>query len=252
MLVSPAEPAVLRKLGQTSSTPEKHGADFLMFSRALGMVGVQRKEINDLVASLNDDRLAREIPMLQRLDIAVVLIEGRIEWTTDGLLSSTSSPFTRAQYLGTLWSMALSGLWTCFTSSTMETTDWLSTFNRWLQKDKHTSLLTRRQQAPRNEYGLRDRRAQHIHILEGFPGVGYQRAMAIVDFFGGLPLEWTGRLNDVPGVGATTARRMERMLGGERESERESDESGGNDGRDGRRQGEGSRMSVLRPPDKVG
>lgn len=212
MLVSPAEPKQLRELGNTSSAPEKHGADFLWWTKNAGMVGVQRKEINDLIASLADDRLAREIPLLQRLDIAMVLIEGRVEWTNDGFLLATSSQFTRAQYLGVLWSLQSSGLWTGFTASLTDTTEYISLFCRWTTKERHTGLLKRTQKAAKDEYGIRSERAWQIHVMQGFPGVGYERARAIVDHYGGLPLQWTGMLEDVDGIGKTTSRRLGSLL----------------------------------------
>ena len=212
MLVSPAEPRELRELGNTSAAPEKHGADFLWWSKPIGMIGVQRKEINDLLASLADDRLAREIPLLQRLDLAMVLIEGRLEWTNEGLLLGVSSPFTRAQLLGVVWSLQLSGLSIGCSTSTTDTTQFLSLFYRWTMKNRHTGLLRKSQKASRDEYGQRTDRAWQIFTMQSFPGLGYERAKAIVDHFGGLPLQWTGKLDDVAGIGKTTADRLERLL----------------------------------------
>ena len=44
--------------------------------------------------------------------------------------------------------------------------------------------------------------------------VGFERAKGIRDFYGRLPLAWTGTLTDVPGVGEKTAKRLESLLGG--------------------------------------
>lgn len=214
MLVSPAEPPYLRGLGRSSSVPERYGADFLLFSPTLGRVGVQRKAVPDFLASLHDGRLAREIPQLQTLDIGIVLIEGETAWTTDGYLySETRYEFTRAQYLGCCWSLYLSGLLPSFTSSVTETTTYLSLLNKWIQKPRHTSLTSRNKAAAKNMYGTRESRDWQIHVMEGFPGIGYERASGIVDHFGGLPLCWTGNLGDVPGVGKKTAKRLEGLLG---------------------------------------
>lgn len=212
MLISPAEPRELRQLGNTSAAPEKHGADFIWYTKHVGMVGVQRKEINDLLASLADDRLAREIPLLQRLDIAMVLIEGRIEWTNDGFLLGVTSSFTKAQYLGILWSLQSSGLWIGCTTSQTETIQYLSLFYRWTMKERHTGLLRRTAKVAHDEYGQRTERAWQIHTMQSFPGIGYERAKSVVDHFGGLPLQWTGRLDEVAGIGKQTARRLEMLL----------------------------------------
>jgi DNA excision repair protein ERCC-4 len=213
MLVSPAEPRELREIGNVSSSPERHGCDFLFFGKHIGMVGVQRKEINDLIASLRDDRLTREIPLLQKLDVGILLIEGRIEWTNDGFLLATSSQFTKAQYRGILWSLQSAGLWTSFTDSLTETITYLLSLSRWIAKDRHTGLLARSTKASvKSEYGTKDDRAWQIFVMQSFPGVGYEKAKAIVDHFGGLPLAWTGRLDEVDGIGEVTAARLGRLL----------------------------------------
>ena len=219
MLVSPTEPAELKMLGKVSSQPEKHGADFLMYSPVVGRVGVQRKEIGDLVASLGD-RLAREIPLLQQLDIGLVLIEGRIEWTNDGtLLSAGGLELSRAQYLGIVWSIQSSGLWIGSTSSLTETTTFLSLFSRWVTKERHHSLLRRNKRPARNAYGEARDRDWQIFFLQGLPGLGYERAASVVDFYGGLPLQWTGVLTEIPGIGDGLWRKLAKLL------EREGDAS---------------------------
>lgn len=213
MLVSPAEPPEFKTLGKSSVIPERYGADFLMYSPHLGRVGVQRKEIKDLIASLSDDRLAREIPQLQSLDIGIVVIEGRLEWTVDDnlFLNTYSSPLTKAQYLGILWSLCLNGLWTGFTDSKTETLKWLSWLSKWMMKSRHTALKSRTS-APKNVFGTKESRDWQIHVMQGFPGVGYGKAEAIVDHFGGLPLRWSGDLTTVPGVGGVLSRRLGSLL----------------------------------------
>lgn len=211
MLISPTEPAEFRVLGDVSSVPELYGADFLMFGPKVGRVGVQRKEINDFVASIRDDRLAKEVSQLKSLNVAMLILEGRVEFTNDGgSLLSTRSPLSRAQFLGTLWMLQASGLWITYTNSSTDTIECLSLFSRWIAKEKHTSLLTR--SSPRNMYGTRGSEDWQIHILQGFPGLGYERARSVREFYGGLPLAWTGTLSDVPGIGAKMWARLQGML----------------------------------------
>lgn len=210
MLVSPTEPPEFRVLGEVSSVPEMYGADFLLYGPKIGRVGVQRKEISDLVASIRDDRLREQVERLKGLDVGMVIIEGRIEWTNDGHLLGISSPFTRAQLLGMLWHLQSIGLWISFTSSKTETTECISLFSRWIAKERHTSLTGRR--TPRNQYGTRDNEDWQIHILQGFPGLGYERARAVREFYGGLPLSWTGTLSDVPGIGEKMWTRLQGLL----------------------------------------
>jgi hypothetical protein len=42
--------------------------------------------------------------------------------------------------------------------------------------------------------------------------MGYERARAVRDFYGGLPLAWTGTLTDVPGIGSKTWTKLRGML----------------------------------------
>lgn len=211
MLVSPTEPRELRAVGTVSAVPEMYGVDYLAFVPGVGKVGVQRKEIGDFVASVRDDRLSTEVAQSRSLDLRMLIVEGTVEWTNDGVLLGPRSGFTRAQYLGILWNLQSEGFWITFTRSTTETTECLLLFTRWVAKEKH-STLTARKKPPRNMYGTRGSEDWQIHVLQSFPGVGYERARAVVEFYGGLPLEWTGTLTDVPGIGPRLSGKLGSLL----------------------------------------
>jgi ERCC4-type nuclease len=68
--------------------PERLGADVLWRSPHWGLVGVQRKEAADFVSSVHDGRLAKESQQMSRLGLAVLMLEGRFRWTTDGELAT--------------------------------------------------------------------------------------------------------------------------------------------------------------------
>lgn len=211
MLVSPAEHNMLRGLGRTSPTPEKYGADFLITSKDLGIVGVQRKEINDLVASVRDGRIQREVAMMKALGLGVFVIEGRIAWTTDGKLLSKSSDWTIQQHYGVLWSLQLEGYWIHSTSDMVGTYQWLTTFAHWLTipSSKHRSVKTR--PGPVAPWGKAANRDWGIHLLQSFDGIGYELAGRIWDRFGGLPLRWevdAAGLAEVAGIGKVRAEKM--------------------------------------------
>jgi DNA excision repair protein ERCC-4 len=213
ILISPTEPEQVRVLGNVSSTPEKYGADYLWFSPPLGMVGVQRKEINDFVRSVYDGRLGKEAPLLQTLEVPVLMVEGKIEYIGEHLsLKTGSSRFTRAQFLGTLWSLQSSGLWVVYTNSLTETIESLSLLRRWSMKQKHGSLRTRAAKDIVDSYGLRSSRAWQIHILQGFPGFGAERAERTIQHFGKLPLALTEDLTEVEGVGPKLQQRVVDLL----------------------------------------
>lgn len=211
MLVSPAEPAYLRALGTVSSTPERVGADFLIHSPSLGAVGVQRKELNDLIASAYDGRLVKEIAQMKVLGLGVLLIEGRVQWTDDGLVLGNYSRWSRSQHLGTMWSVQLSGYWIAQTQSMAETSAWLSTFTKWTSKERHAGLRNRPGPSVHSVWGKADNRDWGIHLLQSFPGVGSDTAAKIYDHYGGVPLQWlvsAMELQEVPGVGKGRASSM--------------------------------------------
>lgn len=212
MLVSPTEPATLRALGRTSSVPERYGADFLIHSPVYGAVGVQRKEISDLISSTYDGRLAKEFGQLRQLPLAVLLIEGRLVWTDDGYAMGGSS-YTKAQHQGMLWSAQSNGLWIANSEGVAGTCEWLSLFTKWTSKPRHSGFRTR--PGPRSAWGKVTNREWGEWLLQSFPGIGPDVARAIYDHFGTVPLSWTVNeldLLDVKGIGKGRARELLRAL----------------------------------------
>lgn len=212
MLISPAEPASLRALGTVSSQPERFGADFLWPSPVFGAVGVQRKELNDFVASCFDDRLDRELGQMKALGLAVMLLEGRPRWTNDGMLMGCRSRWPIAMHRGRLWSIHNAGVWVETVDSMMETVEWLGLFQTWTSKARHGR---RNRKAPRDEWGTRKNADWGNHLLQGFDGIGYETAKAVIDAFGGVPLQWTvgeKELMAVKGIGKHRAAKMMEAL----------------------------------------
>lgn len=213
MLISPTEPALLKDIGRVSSTPEQYGVDFLWPSHA-GLVGVQRKEIKDLIASLRDGRLAKEMGQWGRLDIVILIVEGRMQWSTEGYLLSTRQ-FTKTQLLGVLFSVQMTGAWCLQTETMGDTALYVKSLETWLSKDRHGSLRTRPK--AQGSWGAADNREWGIHLLQSFSGIGNGVAGNIYDYFGGVPLKWTcteGELMDVKGVGRLRAMKMMEALDG--------------------------------------
>lgn len=214
MLVSAAEPASLRAIGQYSPLPEQYGADFLI-PCPVGMVGVQRKEIHDLIASRADGRLARELAQMKQLDIAILLVEGRLRWTPDGQLSTSRSKWTRAMHLGLLFSIQSSGIWVNSSTDLGDSKEYLTCLESWFQKETHKGIMTRPK--PQTAWGQRTDRDWAVHVIQSFDGIGPGVAGAIFDKFG-LPLKWTvseSDLQTVPGVGKKRAGKIWSVLNGD-------------------------------------
>jgi ERCC4-type nuclease len=210
MLISPAEPKTLKELGTVSSAPERYGADFLISSPIFGLVGIQRKELSDLVNSLADDRVSNELIQQKELDTAIWLIEGVAQWSSDQQAMWTRTPYTLTRHLGFLFSLLFRGCSLLCTATITESGLLLSQLEKWLSKEKHGGISGR--PAPRGEWGAADTDEWRVHFLSGLPGVGPERARAILDHFGGLPLSLTGDLSAVDGVGKKTSERIEAIF----------------------------------------
>jgi ERCC4-type nuclease len=208
MLVSPTEPREIQLLGRVSSLPEKYGVDVLLSARGR-LVGVQRKTFpEDYLASLEDGRLQKELMLMQRLDAAVLLLEGQPTWDGQNLVGRR---YTRQQLRTALWSIQLAhGVYVERSDSLEDTCMALAWLETWLRKRRHVGLM--RRPKARDAWGGRVRgQGQALHILQGLPGVGPVLAQAILKHFGGIPLTWTcsqQELEQVTGIGPKTARRL--------------------------------------------
>lgn len=215
-LVSPAERPIdlWAPLGRTSSVPEQLGVDFLCYSPVMGTVGVQRKEVSDLVASLADGRVAREVLQMKELDVGIWLIEGRPQWTVDGQLLSAHTTFTVESFRGVMFSLQSQGFWVMRTDSTTDTLETLRQLGVWLAKPKHLGLNGRPGPKPMLGGKPTDKDWQ-VHLAQSLPGIGYTRARDIVEFYDGLPfaLREGVDLTEVPGLGPVTAKKIEGLLG---------------------------------------
>jgi ERCC4-type nuclease len=215
--VAPSEPIELKGLGKSSALPERYGVDILIPSR-LGAIGVQRKELSDFFASVTDGRLAREYPMMQGLAVAVLLIEGRQRWSTEGYYlgsdrsaSYSRQAWTRDQFRSYMLSVQSKGIWVVETDDLTDTRKWLENMARWANKEAHRGLAGRPK--PQGAWGKADSRDWLLFLAQSFPGIGAAQAEKMVDHFGGtLPIAWTCTPEELlacPGIGKG---RMESLL----------------------------------------
>lgn len=212
MLVAPTEPVVIRRLGRTSSMPEKFGVD-VFFVANKQRCGVQRKEVRDFVASVVDGRLHREVQQMVRLDVAVLCVEGMFAWTTDGMWAGPGK-WDRFRHRQWLFDLMLRGIWVVESRDTGDTAEVCRELERWAKKDHHRG--PDRRPTVNGVWGRATSREFACHLLQGIDGIGPELAEAIVEKFGRAPIGWTvpaGDLLGVPGIGPKRVKRMMEALG---------------------------------------
>lgn len=188
LLIAPTEPELIKTLGTVSSTPERYGADILWMDRAVGgLIGVQRKEVSDLINSVQDGRLAKEIVQLRAVHLPVLIVEGSPHWTVDGALVHKYTRWTRTQHHSLLRSVQQRGIIVEYTSSTAETVARVEDIVRWAAKDDHNSLDRRPKPSP-DDWGKISDKAWALHLLQSVPGIGPKQAELIWDTFGRAPI----------------------------------------------------------------
>jgi ERCC4-type nuclease len=211
VFVAPSEGVVMRRLGPSSSLPERYGAD-VFFVASGRKHGVQRKATGDFVASVMDGRLHREVAQMTRLDVAVLCVEGRFVWTDEGMWAGPSrwDRFRHRQYLFDLQSR---GIWTMETDTVNETAEVCRELERWARKVKHSGPDHR--PGPVGPWGKLTSKDYACHLLQGIDGIGPELAGRIVDAFGRAPIGWTVPPAEweVAGIGPERVRKLTEALG---------------------------------------
>lgn len=216
ILVSPTEPRHVRELGKVSSAPENYGCDVLLTSRQ-GKLGIQRKRFpTDLLASLEDGRIADQLVKMAEIPAAVVLV-GYPAWTRDGELvfdSYSQRKWTFESIWGAVASMSLeAGVATYWVRDEGEFVDLVHVLDAW-RKRKHHSTTRTKSRPKAKGWGVSER-VRQAHFLQGLPSVGPELAERIVGRFGGVPMRWTvtrDQMMEVHGVGVVKAERLEEMV----------------------------------------
>ena len=184
IFVAPTEPVALRAIGKTSSLPEKYGADVCWIARPEGqppiVVGVQRKEWKDLVASVEDGRWGREMQMLKACGVAWVVVEGWPKTGTNGEL--IDKRFGRGwgidAFRAVLWACQINGVHVDRTTDVADTAAWCKRMEGWSAKANHASLRGR--PGAESVWGKPTNREYGVHLLQGLPGVGPELALSLI------------------------------------------------------------------------
>jgi ERCC4-type nuclease len=219
-LLSPTDRELLTLLAphdyRSHSLPEQYGADVLIIGKP-GRLGIQRKTVDDLFASLRDGRTAEQFCKMKDLDYAILIREGTVTWTDDGhLMHAYQTRWTKSALRGLMRSVV--SLVQCVeveeTESILETAERVLEIEQWFMKGEHTSLL-RRPKPAGSTWGTLKNRDYARFFLQSFPGISVGLADAILDHFNRVPVAWDCTLRDlrdVPGIGEKRARAMWKVL----------------------------------------
>lgn len=217
LLTSPAEPPTLRKLGYTSLATEEYGADFLIVSPE-GVMGIQRKQFpGDFLSSIFDGRMTTVITRLTATSFPIIVLEGRPQWTTDGvLLGHHGGEFRRSTLHAMEMSLAYNGIAVVWTEHLADTAEFIMSMVEWWAKPEHDGFRNRPGPGRSNDLGQPTTdRDWGVHVLQGFDGIGYQLAQRIWDKFNRLPLRWDitrKELGGVRGVGPKKLDALTRLI----------------------------------------
>lgn len=221
LYIAPTEPWELKELGISTLLPEEYGVD-IYWESIMGKCGIQRKRFpDDFLASVFDGRLNREYVQMKGLDLAILLLEGKGHWTTEGRLirpvNGKRWAWTEAQHRSYLASVQLRGIQVHTSHSLRDTAAFIDTMRMWSDKTHHHGLETR--PGPKGSGGywgdvkVRD---EQIHVLKGFQGIGPKQANAILDTVG-FPLMLSvseEELLSVPRIGKGKIANMKRVING--------------------------------------
>lgn len=223
--ISPAEPKMFWVLGEISEEPEQAGVDF-MWSSPMGMVGVQRKQFpGDFLASVHDGRLNREyLQMDAALDIKVLMLEGKGNWTVDGeLIESWGhrgdqqrrrqwNQTTHRNYLSSV--QIIKGVTVQQSQNMHDSMSFIKEFFIWTQKKEHTALDVRPAAQAQGYWDSLSNRDFQRYWLQSMPIIGPKLANNILDHLGfPFSIHVTKEdLMEVEGIGEVRASRIMDMF----------------------------------------
>lgn len=234
---------IQKKLGQPPLAFFEYG-DYLLRGNGITCL-IERVTNSGLLADIESGRMVEKLEgCTEDADIVLLLIEGLILPARDGttLIQEAGYAFNYYDLKGShfpegadlrmsfrrtgfhfhsvaefLTSASLRWVHKVeFTLSASETAERLKELDQYFTKafDQHLLHLQRsRPFAMKREDNLQE------YILAGFPGIGPERARAIIECFGTLPLRWTvdeKQLSRVEGIGKVTARKLIEALSNER------------------------------------
>lgn len=229
---------IYQKLGGPPTALLEHG-DYLIRGNGITTL-VERVSNTGLLSDIESGRAVEKLEgCAEDADIVILLIEGLIFPGRDGhalvqeggysfRYYDLKGPFTEGADLNLslrrtrfyfhsvaefLTSVCLRWVHKAeYTLSPAETAYRLRELDDYFSKGQHPLHMTRAR-----PFDMKRDDNLHEFLLTGLPGIGPERAKAIVECFGRAPLRWTvdeKQLRQVEGIGKTMARRLISLLEG--------------------------------------
>lgn len=210
IIVSPNERQEIKTLIGDEGIESTIPYDFRLYTRK-GAIAVERKHFpSDMLASVEDGRLAKECAAMRHAKYRVLISEGVAKYNQQGYLLNGHriTRWTRAGIRNLFRSIRY-----CedvdieFTRSIPETVQVLHELQSYFDTDSHHSIRVRPTFSPEMLYKTDTER--YIYWLQGLPGIGYERACEMRKWFR-CPLHVfeasQSDLMRVPGIGKVIAK----------------------------------------------
>ena len=199
---------------------EQYGCDVLLHISStdadgklqMRKVGIQRKKFpDDLIASLADGRLAKQIQMMKGLDVAILLLEGKGWWVGDKLQAKFAGrTFTRRELRALIFSIQIEhGLRYMQTEGLRETCDLVMDLRTWLMKKNHDGLVSR----PKAGAWGPDSTEWKMWFWQAIPGVGPVVSRRLAEAWPRLPIKLMVSRAEVEKVAGPRAKEVVKYLG---------------------------------------
>lgn len=218
-LCAAPRPKALKIPVACSSIPEPMGVDFAWFSDAEDeWHGVQRKELSDFLASLDDGRLAKEISQMNaHVIMPTLVLEGRVQIASGHVMTGRfKNDIPYGGFMKRLITINHRGVQVFFTGEAGQTAEFIHAYYQWTMEASHETASHRPK--PTGDWGKPSNHDWQVHLLQGLDGVGAKTANAIIDTLERCPLRVDATVEElmrVPGVGRATARKIIHSINGE-------------------------------------
>ena len=185
ILISAKEPSKMKlalgEFGVESNIPY----DFKIFT-PLGVIAIERKHFpNDFIASVDDDRLSRELAAMRSdSKYQILVIEGKANYTRKGnlIIGRIETKWSLNGIKNLIRSIQfVEGCYIEYTDNMIGTATFLKDISAYFMTDKHLSLRSR--QSLRTDWLIPTDKERLLYFYQGLPGIKYGRAIILAEAY---------------------------------------------------------------------